>query len=129
MDRSSSATTPSPQVTERDRFWLDHEAAQAASSQNAKQYAAATGVSLHAFYQARRRLRALGLLAAPVKRRKSRRRHSPEKRVSFSKVAVTASVVDPRFRLELPSSVALEWSGGEVPESVAGLLERLARSA
>jgi len=129
MDRSSSATRQSPQPTERDQFWLDHEAAQAASGQTAKRYAVATGVSLHAFYQARKRLRALGLLAAPVNRRKPRRRHPPEKRVSFSKIAVTPAVADPRFRLELPSGVALEWSGGEVPESVAGLLERLARPA
>ena len=37
MDRRSSATTQSPQPTERDQFWLDHEAAQAASGQNAKE--------------------------------------------------------------------------------------------
>ena len=129
MDRPSSAMTQSPQPTERDQFWLDHEAAQAASGQTAKQYAAATGVSLHAFYQARKRLRALGLLAVPVNRRKPRRRQSPEQRVSFSKVAVSPAAADPRFRLELPSGVALEWPGGDVPESVAVLLERLARPA
>ena len=129
MDLPSSAATQLPQPSERDQFWLDHNTAQAASGQNAKQYAAATGVSLHAFYQARKRLRALGLLAAPVNRQKPRQRPLPEKTVTFSKIAVTPVVVDSGFRLELPSGVALEWSGGEVPESVALLLERLARPA
>jgi len=43
-------------ATERDRFWLDHEAALAKSGQTAKAYAAAQGLSQHAFYQARKRL-------------------------------------------------------------------------
>ncbi len=130
MDGSSFAvTTQSPQLTKRDQFWLDHEVAQAASGQNAKQYAASAGVSVHAFYQARKRLRALGLLATPVSRRKPGRQHPPGKPVSFSKVTVTPGMADSRFRLELPSGVALEWSGGDVPESVAVLLERLARPA
>jgi hypothetical protein len=43
--------------TERDRFWLDHEAALAASDQTAKAYAAGQGLSLLALYQARKRLR------------------------------------------------------------------------
>ncbi len=38
-------------ATERDRFWLDHEAAIAASGQTAKAYAAEQGLSLHALYQ------------------------------------------------------------------------------
>ena len=130
MEPSSLASRPQTlQPTERDQFWLDHEAAQGASGQNAKQYAVTAGVSVHAFYQARKRLRALGLLAAAATPRKPRRRRSPETPVSFSKIVVSPAVADPRFRLELPSGVALEWSGGDVPESVAVLLERLARPA
>jgi hypothetical protein len=53
-------TTPS----ERDRFWLDHEAKIAASGQTAKQYAADQKLSLHALYQSRKRLRSLGLFPA-----------------------------------------------------------------
>jgi len=45
--------------TERDRFWLDHEAAIKSSGQTAKDYAAAQDLSLHSLYQARKRLRAL----------------------------------------------------------------------
>ena len=84
---------------------------------------------MHAFYQARKRLRALGLLAAAPDRSHSVRKRSRGKTVSFSKVAITPVVTDPRFRLELPGGMALEWSGGDVPESVAVLLERLARPA
>jgi|TARA_B100000959_G_C14965817_1_gene617689 hypothetical protein len=129
MSRSRAATAETQQANERDRFWLDHEAAQGASGQTAKEYAAAQGLSLHAFYQARKRLRALGLLAAAPGRSKRARKRPQGKAISFSKVAVMPTVTDPRFRLELPGGMALEWSGGDVPESVAVLLERLARPA
>ena len=52
----------SAKATERDRFWLDHEAALAKSGGTAMAYAADHKLSLHAFYQARKRLRALGYL-------------------------------------------------------------------
>ncbi len=127
MSTSTTAAPQRPQPTDRDQFWLGHETAQGASGQTAKEYAVAKGLSLHAFYQARKRLRALGLLAAAPGRSKPARKRSRGKAVSFSKIAVTPAVTDPRFRLELPGGMALEWSGGDVPESVAVLLERLAR--
>ena len=126
MTTSASAVSQSLQPTERDQFWLDHETAQGASGQTAKEYASAQGISLQAFYQARKRLRALGLLAAVPDRSKRVRKRSRSPAVSFSKIAVAAAM-DPRFRLELPGGMALEWSGGDVPESVALLLERLAQ--
>ena len=113
-------------ATERDQFWLDHEAAQAASGQTAKDYAAAQGVSLQAFYQARKRLRGLGLLGAARREVAKRSRHEP---VSFTPIQVTPEGNDARFRVQMPSGITLEWSGGEVPESVVVLLERLARPA
>jgi len=57
-------------VTERDQFWLDHEAALAGSGLTTKEYAAEHGLSFHAFYQARKRLRALGLLPPADQKRK-----------------------------------------------------------
>ena len=123
MSTSTTEALPRQQPTERDQFWLDHETAQGASGQTAKEYAAAQGLSLHAFYQARKRLRALGLLAAVPVRGKPVRKRSRGNGVSFSKIAVAPAVTDPRFRLELPGEMALEWSGGDVPESVALLLE------
>ena len=65
-------------LTERDRFWLDHEKAIAKSGQSAKDYAAEQGLSLHALYQARKRLKAEGHLpqdgkiATASKRRRSK---------------------------------------------------------
>ena len=64
MGTSRSTSKQAGQPSERDQFWLDHEAVQVASGQTAKEYAAAQGLSLDSFYQARKRLRALGLLAA-----------------------------------------------------------------
>ena len=129
MSKSRSATVQSRQPSERDQFWLDHEAAQVASGQTSKEYAAGQGLSLQAFYQARKRLRSLGLLAAAPVRSRPAGKRSRGKAVRFSKIAVTPAVTDRRFRLELPGGMALEWSGSDVPESVAVLLERWARSA
>jgi len=129
MDTSRSASKQSGQASERDQFWLDHEAALAESGQTAKAYAASQGVSSHALYQARKRLRALGLLAPARVEHKPSRKHSGGKSVSFSKITVAPVAADPRFRLELPGGMALEWAGGDVPESVIVLLERLVRPA
>jgi hypothetical protein len=115
-------------VTERDRFWLDHEAGQVASGQTAKDYAAMQGVSLHAFYQARKRLRTLGLLAPAARREKAPRKVGPRK-PWFTQIQITPEVSPAHFRIEMPSGIVLEWSGGAVPEPVVVLLERLARPA
>lgn len=117
----------SPSPTERDRFWLEHEAALAASDQAAKAYAAEQDLSLHALYQARKRPRALGLLPPGRPRRKPSRPASAP--VAFSKVEVAAprAVARPDFRLSLPNGLCLEWSGGELPEAIVELVERLTR--
>ena len=120
---------PRQAPTDRDRFWLDHEATLLASGQTAKAYAAEQGLSLHAFYQARKRLRALGLLEAGAPRRSPKRHDAPTAKprpVSFSKVEVRS----PRqaageFRLSLPGGVVLEWSGETLPAAVVDLVERL----
>jgi len=126
MGKSSSTLTQQP--TERDQFWLDHNAAQEASGRTAKEYAASKGLSLHALYQARKRLRALGLLAPARDIAVPAKKRTRSKPVSFSKIAVSPSAADSRFRLELPGGMVLEWSG-DVPESVALLVERLTRRA
>ena len=128
MSASRSSTSEARQPTERDQFWLDHEAAQAASGQTAKEYASTHGLSLHAFYQARKRLRSLGLLAAPGRRPPARKRPSKET-LSFSKITVAPPPSASRFRIEVPGGASLEWSGDTVPESVIALLERLVQRA
>jgi hypothetical protein len=114
------AVTDSPEPTDRDRFWLDHEKILAASGQTAKAYAAEQDLSLHAFYQARKRLRVLGLLPTTDLRRK------PKAASAFAKIEL---IKPPRpaadFRLGLPNGITLEWSGAELPSPVVQLLERL----
>lgn len=114
-------------ATERDRFWLEHEAKLATSEGTAKAYAAEHGLSLHAFYQARKRLRALGLLTMGAPRRSPKQGKAPTPRpVRFSRVEVRV----PRpsgaeFRLSLPGGAVLEWSGEKLPPAVVDLVERL----
>jgi len=112
----------SHEPTERDRYWLDHEAAVVASGQTAKAYAAEHGLSLHAFYQARKRLRALGFLPPGRPRTVRPKAKAP----AFSKL----ELLSPRrsgadFRLGLPNGLTFEWSGSELPSPVVDLLERL----
>lgn len=110
------------EATERERFWLAHEEALARSGVTAKAYAAEHSLSVHALYQARKRLRAVGLLAGSTEQSRSSKRGSP----SFSKVEVMAAARAPlQFRLSLPNGFVLEWSGGECAETVLTLVERL----
>ena len=114
-------TTPTP--SDRDRFWLDHEAKIAASGQTAKAYASAHELSLHALYQSRKRLRSLGLFPA------ARRKTTKPKSAGFSRVRVASNSSRPipsrGFSLRMPGGVTLEWSGEELPEAVLHLVERL----
>jgi hypothetical protein len=107
-------------ASERDRFWLKHHEAQAASGKDAKQYASSMGISVQALYQARKRLRARGLLV-PGRSRTGVPR--------FAKVAVRLSpgIEEPRFRIELRNGAVLEWSGAASVGPVADLVERMAR--
>lgn len=115
-------------ATERDRFWLEHEAKLASSEGTAKAYAAEHGLSLHAFYQARKRLRGLGLLTAGAPRRSPKPEKDPTPRpVTFSKVEVRVPrPSSAEFRLLLPGGAVLEWSGEKLPPAVVDLVERLA---
>jgi hypothetical protein len=110
-------------ATERDQFWLDHEAKLSGSALTAKAYAAEQGLSLHALYQARKRLRMMGLLP-PAEVRQSGKKSA--KSVSFAKVELHPPRQSPaELRLSLPNGYVLEWSGGELPSGVIDLVERL----
>jgi len=115
-------------LSERDRFWLDHEGALAKSGQTAKDYAAEEGLSLHALYQARKRLRMLGHLPKPAARRPCK---GGARARTFEKVTVasgSAPFSSPAlFRLSFPNGLVLEWSGAELPDPVLALVEGLAR--
>ena len=90
------------------------------SSKSTSSGISSAGISVQALYQARKRLRARGLLAPGRARREAPR---------FSKVAVAATPVveAPRFRIELPNGAVLGWSGAASVGPVADLLERMAR--
>ncbi len=116
--------TTTQQPTERDRYWLNHEAAIKTSGQTAKAYAADRELSLQALYQARKRLRAMGLLDAARRRRSDCK--AAARPVAFSKVELTTPRASrPDFRLSLPNGLVLEWSGSELPTPVVELMERL----
>jgi len=118
------SVTSSP--TERDRFWLNHEAAIKASGTTAKAYASEQGLSLHALYQARKRLRALGLIATTRAVRSDRKKTL--KAVSFSKIGLaTPRGSQPDFRLSFPNGLVLEWCGSELPVPIVALVERLTK--
>jgi ATP-dependent helicase/DNAse subunit B len=51
-------------LTDRDRYWLRQQESWEKSKLSAKEYARKHELSIHAFYQARKRLRAIGALAA-----------------------------------------------------------------
>ena len=123
----SRSRKPTRSVSERDRFWLDHHKAQGASEQTARDYAIAQGLAPQAFYQARKRLRSAGLL--PAGRAPVAKKSAGSPALSFSKITVERPSADPQFRLALPGEIVLEWSGVDVPESIASLLERLVRSS
>jgi hypothetical protein len=117
--------TTSSKPTERDQFWLEHNLALSSSGLTTKQYIEEHGLSRHALYQSRNRLRSLGLLP-PAESPRARRRTKKKSAPAFSKVQLSASSRPGfDFRLSLPSSVVLEWSGEELPTSVVDLLERL----
>ena len=113
------------EVTERDRFWLEHEAAIAASGLTAKAYAAEHDLSLHALYQSRKRRRALEQQALkPVERTSPSK--AERKPISFSRVDLRSPQPSTaEFRLSLPNGFVLEWSGSELPEGVVALVDRL----
>jgi hypothetical protein len=116
-------------LTERDRFWLDHEKSIGKSGQSAKAYAAEQGLSLHALYQARKRLKAEGHLPSRRTTLSKPRRSKSGSGVAFSKIELASSPArDLGYRLSLPSGLVFEWSGGDVPEPVVDLLERLAQA-
>ncbi len=116
----SSTSTP----TERDRFWLGHETAIKASGTSAKAYAAEQGLSLHALYQARKRLRALGLIT-PTRAARSDRKNT-SKAVSFSKIGL-ATPRGSQPGVSFPNGLVLEWSGAELPSPIVALVEQLTK--
>jgi hypothetical protein len=101
----------SPALSERQGYWLKHIRTAERQGEPLKHYAARLGLPVHSLYEAKRRLRALGVVApAPARRAESPR---------FARVTVKApsgSTVSP-LRVRLGSGAVLEWS--EAPQGDA----------
>ena len=114
-------------LSERDRFWLEHHEAQVASGQTGKEYVVKHDLSLHAFYQGRKRLRSIGVL--PPARTESAKTTVPvgsSRAVRFAKVAVSAPRAEERrLRIQLTNGIAMEWSGVAEVDAIVGLVERI----
>jgi hypothetical protein len=97
-------------LSERQRYWLKHLRAADRRSEALKAYAERLGLSKSSLYEAKRRLRACGVMASTPRRRDS----SPE----FVRLEVTGSSRMPAsLRVRLASGAQLEWS--EAPQGDA----------
>ena len=101
-------------LTERDRYWLRQHAACEKSGLTAKVYARRQRLSIHALYQGRKRLRAMGALKpAALRPSQAKARASG----GFTRVEAPA-VPRPRYRVRLPNGALVEWEGASGPELV-----------
>ena len=98
-------------LSERQRFWLKHLRAAERKGEPLNAYAARLGLSESSLYEAKRRLRASGVIAPAPQRRVS----SP----GFARVAVVDAdrTAPTSFRARLASGALLEWS--EAPQGDA----------
>jgi hypothetical protein len=102
------------ELTGRDRFWLGHLKAIEAEGIAAKAYARRRRLSVHALYQAKKRL--VGRGAWPVK---AAPRFTPVQVAAVPIPAVTGC------RLRVPGGAVLEWATPPEPAVLAAVLERL----
>ena len=120
MSRKSTGS-----LTERDRFWLRHHAAYEAAGETVRAYARKHGLSEHALYQSRKRLRALGEWdrRAPAKRSVRARRKRPTP--AFVRAEVLPATGTTRYRVRLANGVMLEWEGRADAAELKGVLSTL----
>ena len=103
------------ELTDRQRYWLDHLQACEVSGQKMSAYAADHGLGARALYDARKRLIQQGVLS------RSKRHRPVFERVRV--VAPGAAAASTRCRIEFPNGVTLEL-GGEAVDHLA-LLQAL----
>ena len=112
------------ELTERERFWLGHLRRIEVQGIETKAYGAQRGLSVHALYQARKQLVALGAW--------------PERKASVQKpstpVFAPVRIVDVpeeamACRVRLASGAVVEWSSVPSAEVLAAVLERAATAS
>ena len=111
MGSSKQRPKAEKDLTERQRHWLRHLRAAERTGEPLKTYAERLGVSEHSMYDAKRRLRTLGLIS-PAGRSKATAPRFTRVRVAPHDRATAASL-----RVRLSSGAVLEWS--EAPQGDA----------
>jgi hypothetical protein len=105
-------------LTERDRFWLGHLEAIEREGVAAKAYAKRRRLSVHALYQAKKRLVKTG--AWPLRCRRA----APAAR--FSEIRVAPTPTGPGCRLRLPGGAVVEWDATPDPAVLAAVVAQAA---
>jgi hypothetical protein len=118
MSAVQRSSTVEKDLSERQRYWLKHLRAAARKGEPLAAYAERLGLSKSSLYEAKRRLRAIGVISSVPERTTS----SPE----FVRVALPeASRVRASLRVRLGSGALLEWSEaprGDALRELVGLL-------
>ncbi len=98
-------------LSERQRYWLEQLRAAERAGEPLKTYAKRLGLSEHSMYEAKRRLRACGLIAPAIARKAAPPR--------FTRVSIAPREAPPlrSLRVRLASGAVLEWS--EAPQGDA----------
>ncbi len=113
--------TAEKDLSERQRYWLQHLRVAERKGEALTEYAERLGLSKHSLYEAKRRLRELGVIA-PV----AARGMSPAP-ARFARVAVSDTPVahGSPLRVRLANGAVLEWSEaprGEALRELVGVL-------
>jgi len=85
-------------LTERQRYWLDHVQACAASGKTIAEYAAAHGLAAQAMYAGKKLLVKKGVLP-------------PTRPARFQRAHVARPVVGSEWHIQLPNGVSVSFSG------------------
>ena len=103
-------------LSERQRYWLEHLRAAEGKGEPLKAYAKRLGLSESSLYEAKRGLRACGMIA-PAPKRTTR---SPR----FARVAVSEPSHPPcSLRVRLASGALLEWSQAPQGDALRELID------
>jgi len=109
------------ELTDRQRYWLDHIQAAEGSGEPLKRYAKRKRLSVNSLYEAKRRLRKAGALSSATP--SDRREPTSSRFVPVSRVA--ASGPSAPLRVRLSSGVQLEWAEAPRGDALRDLVEAL----
>jgi hypothetical protein len=100
------------ELTERQRYWLEHIQACEASGESLKAYAAAHGFAAGAMYAAKKVLIRKGLL--------------PPSSVRFQRVRAPVPSMQSEWRVELPNGTTVGFSGAVDAAALSAVLQVVA---